>query len=119
MTIFRYGISHDEASVSLREQVAFSGSQIPEALASLAEIPELLEAALLSTCNRTEFYAVAESAEVAQESLARFLARHRGLEERFVASQFHGLADRDAVIHLLRVAAGLESQILGEGQILG
>ena len=119
MTIFRYGISHDEATVSLRERVAFSGSQITEALASLAEIPELLEVALLSTCNRTELYAVSESADVAHESLTRFLARHRGLEERFVAAQFHGLADRDAVIHLLRVAAGLESQILGEGQILG
>jgi len=111
MTLWVLGLNHQTAPVELRERASFGGDALSQALASLRDTPQVAEAVLLSTCNRTELYAVAESGE----ALAQWLESHAG--------QLHGYlyqhADADAVRHLFRVATGLDSMVLGEPQILG
>ena len=111
MTLWVLGLNHQTAPVELRERASFGGDALSQALASLRDTPQVAEAVLLSTCNRTELYAVAESGE----ALAQWLESHAG--------QLHGYlyqhADADAVRHLFRVATGLDSMVLGELQILG
>lgn len=111
MTLWVLGLNHQTAPVDLRERVAFAGDALPRALQSLRALPNVAEAALLSTCNRTELYAIADDAQ----SLADWLDSH--------ASGLHGYLyqhrDADAVRHLFRVATGLDSMVLGEPQILG
>ncbi len=111
MTLWALGLNHQTAPVSLRERVAFDAEALPAALASLRALPQVSEAALLSTCNRTELYAIAEDSAV----LAAWFAAHvEGLE-----AYLYRHADADAVRHLFRVATGLDSMVLGEPQILG
>src|SRR5690606_36395438 len=99
----------------LRERVAFAGDAVPRTLAELRGLPEVSEAALLSTCNRTELYAVASDGG---ESLARWLAsRPEGGGD--LEAYLYRHTDADAVRHLFRVSAGLDSLVLGEPQILG
>ncbi|MBU6429459.1 MAG: glutamyl-tRNA reductase, partial [Cyanobacteria bacterium REEB65] len=115
---FQFGLSHAIAPVAVRERVAFAPFQLPEALESLTADARLSEVALLSTCNRTEFYVVADSEPLAREAIGRFLVQQRELSTSDIA-RFEVLCQLDAARHLLRVASGLESAILGEGQILG
>ena len=111
MTLWVLGINHQTAPVDLRERVAFDAGNLPTALASLRALPEVSEAALLSTCNRTELYAIAQDSE----SLMRWLATQaEGLD-----AYLYRYSDADAVRHLFRVATGLDSMVLGEPQILG
>ncbi|CAN7240878.1 glutamyl-tRNA reductase [Pseudoxanthomonas sp. LjRoot168] len=111
MTLWVLGLNHQTAPVDLRERVAFDAGTVPHALSSLRALPDVAEAALLSTCNRTELYAVAEDGDV----LASWLATHaEGLE-----GYLYRHRDADAVRHLFRVATGLDSMVLGEPQILG
>ena len=111
MTLWVLGLNHQTAPVDLRERVAFDAGTVPHALSSLRALPDVVEAALLSTCNRTELYAVAEDGDV----LASWLATHAdGLE-----GYLYRHSDADAVRHLFRVATGLDSMVLGEPQILG
>lgn len=111
MTLWVLGLNHQTAPVDLRERVAFDAGTVPHALSSLRALPDVMEAALLSTCNRTELYAVAEDGDV----LATWLATHAdGLE-----GYLYRHRDADAVRHLFRVATGLDSMVLGEPQILG
>ena len=111
MTLWVLGLNHQTAPVDLRERVAFDAGTVPHALSSLRALPAVAEAALLSTCNRTELYAVAEDGDV----LASWLATHAdGLD-----GYLYRHRDADAVRHLFRVATGLDSMVLGEPQILG
>ncbi|HLM54149.1 MAG TPA: glutamyl-tRNA reductase, partial [Pseudoxanthomonas sp.] len=111
MTLWVLGLNHQTAPLDLRERVAFAAERMPDALASLRALPEVAEAALLSTCNRTELYAIAEDTE----ALGRWLTdRAAGLE-----AYLYRHKDGDAVRHLFRVATGLDSMVLGEPQILG
>lgn len=111
MTLWVLGLNHQTAPVDLRERVAFDAGTVPHALSSLRALPAVAEAALLSTCNRTELYAVAEDGDV----LASWLATHaHGLD-----GYLYRHRDADAVRHLFRVATGLDSMVLGEPQILG
>jgi glutamyl-tRNA reductase len=111
MTLWVLGLNHQTAPVELRERVSFGGDALPQALASLRDTPQVAEAVLLSTCNRTELYAVAESGD----ALAQWLESHAGQLEGYLYQH----ADADAVRHLFRVATGLDSMVLGEPQILG
>ncbi|MFL9582977.1 glutamyl-tRNA reductase [Stenotrophomonas sp. AB1(2024)] len=111
MTLWVLGLNHQTAPVELRERVSFGGDALPQALASLRDTPQVAEAVLLSTCNRTELYAVAESGE----ALAQWLESHAGQLQGYLYQH----ADADAVRHLFRVATGLDSMVLGEPQILG
>ena len=111
MTLWVLGINHQTAPVDLRERVAFDAGNLPAALASLRALSEVSEAALLSTCNRTELYAIARDSE----SLTHWLSTQaEGLD-----AYLYRYSDADAVRHLFRVATGLDSMVLGEPQILG
>jgi glutamyl-tRNA reductase len=115
MSLLVLGINHQTAPVSLRERVAFSGAAIPAALSALRGLPTVSEVALLSTCNRTELYAVAEDRG---DALADWLATHPD-DFGDLHAYLYRHADADAVRHLFRVATGLDSLVLGEPQILG
>ena len=114
------GINHQTAPVSLRERVAFDASVLPRALSALAALPQVREVALLSTCNRTELYAVADDDG---RTLADWLASHPADAASVAGHDLHAYLyqhhDADAVRHLFRVATGLDSLVLGEPQILG
>lgn len=111
MTLWVLGLNHQTAPVGLRERVAFDAAALPAALSSLRALPDVSEAAVLSTCNRTELYAIAENGR----TLSDWLATHaEGLD-----GYLYRHSDADAVRHLFRVATGLDSMVLGEPQILG
>ena len=111
MTLWVLGLNHQTAPVNLRERVAFDAAALPAALSSLRSLPEVSEAAVLSTCNRTELYAFTQDGD----SLARWLSTHaEGLD-----AYLYRHSDAAAVRHLFRVATGLDSMVLGEPQILG
>ncbi|WHO91989.1 glutamyl-tRNA reductase [Xanthomonas campestris] len=111
MTLWVLGMNHQTAPVDLRERAAFAGDALPRALDSLRTLPQVREAALLSTCNRTELYAMADD----PQTLVAWLDTHApGLSGYLY--QHH---DAEAVRHLFRVATGLDSMVLGEPQILG
>lgn len=114
------GLSHMTAPLEVRESAAFDPSAAAWALADLVRAGEdgCREAAILSTCNRTEVYAVGPTASAAQAAASRSLASRLpddSQRERWLYSAF----DQEAARHLFRVAAGLDSLVLGEAQILG
>jgi glutamyl-tRNA reductase len=115
MSLFVLGINHQTAPVSLRERVAFSGDAVPAALDALRALPSVHEVALLSTCNRTELYAVTDDNG---DALANWLASHPD-DAGDLHAYLYRHENADAVRHLFRVATGLDSLVLGEPQILG
>jgi glutamyl-tRNA reductase len=119
MPLLLIGLSHDTTPVALRERLAFSGPDAAMAVATWHEEGVAAELALISTCNRTEVYAVGDDADALEETLVAVLARSRDLSEAQVRGLCRVRRGDEAVLHLVRVASGLESQILGEGQILG
>jgi glutamyl-tRNA reductase len=120
MTLLAIGINHQTAPVGLRERVAFADHSLPGALAALRGLPSVREVALLSTCNRTELYAIAENDG---RALDDWLANHPGEGPAFgghdLRAYLYRHQDDAAVRHLFRVATGLDSLVLGEPQILG
>ena len=116
MSLFVLGINHQTAPVSLRERVAFSADTVPAALAALSALPQVHEVALLSTCNRTELYAVTDDDGSA---IANWLALHGHDGTGDLHAYLYRHREADAVRHLFRVATGLDSLVLGEPQILG
>lgn len=117
MALIAVGLNHQTAPVALRERVAFAVEAMPPALGELAAQPGVQEAAILSTCNRTELYCTVEAG--AEDVPADWLNRHHGLTHARVDEFLYRHADAAAVRHLFRVATGLESMVLGEPQILG
>ncbi len=111
------GLSHQTAPVALRERVAFAAERLPEALASLLARPGVEEAAVVSTCNRTEIYCSVGDGHEAEP--ARWLADSHGIELGELRGCLYQHHDGEAVRHLFRVATGLDSLVLGEPQILG
>ena len=114
-TFHALGVNHQTAPVSLRERLAFDAAALPDALAALRAMPGVQEAAILSTCNRTEIYAIAEGDGTV---LRDWLATHPD-EAMALDAYLYRHRDAEAVRHLFRVAAGLDSLVLGEPQILG
>jgi glutamyl-tRNA reductase len=117
MRLLTVGLNHATAPLALREAVAFTDPQLPEGLQALSTLPGIEESAILSTCNRTEIYAVAAGEDV--PALGDWLCRQRRLESGQLLPHLYTHRGRDSVRHTLRVAAGLDSMILGEPQILG
>lgn len=118
MHIFALGLSHKTAPVELRETLAFGAEELPEVLPRLKEATGVAEVALLSTCNRTELYGVGPAVPAADSVLAA-LAAAKGLEAGAIEAYVYERHDLDAARHLFRVAAGLDSMVLGETQVLG
>ncbi len=117
MRLLAFGINHKTAPVEIRERVAFPPERIPEALSDLVSQPAVNEAAILSTCNRTELYCSGELEDASP--IRRWFADYHRLDEREIEPYVYVHPDQAAVRHLLRVASGLDSMVLGEPQILG
>ena len=117
MTLLALGINHRTATVAVREQVAFTPAQLESALAELRSLPHISEAAVLSTCNRTELYCVTDAA--GEQIVLDWLGRFHNLRVEELARCAYHYHDNAAARHLMRVAVGLDSMVLGEPQILG
>ncbi|WP_313360711.1 glutamyl-tRNA reductase [Mixta calida] len=119
MTLLALGINHKTAPVALRERVTFSPDTLDEALNSLLAQPMVQGGVVLSTCNRTELYLSVEEQENLQERLVQWLCEYHNLREDEVRKSLYWHQGNAAVSHLMRVASGLDSLVLGEPQILG
>ncbi|MDU6412509.1 MAG: glutamyl-tRNA reductase [Yersiniaceae bacterium] len=119
MTLLALGINHKTAPVSLRERVTFSPDTLDQALNSLLRQPLVQGGVVLSTCNRTELYLSVEEQENLKEQLVAWLCDYHQLSEEEVRQSLYWHHDNEAVSHLMRVASGLDSLVLGEPQILG
>ncbi|EME1735492.1 glutamyl-tRNA reductase, partial [Cronobacter sakazakii] len=119
MTLLALGINHKTAPVSLRERVTFSPDTLDQALESLLSQPMVQGGVVLSTCNRTELYLSVEEQDNLHDKLVRWLCDYHNLDEEEVRNSLYWHHDNDAVSHLMRVASGLDSLVLGEPQILG
>lgn len=116
MLLFAFGINHKTAPVALRERAAFAPERLIEALKALTR-GGITEAAILSTCNRTELYCGATQDD-GREAIAWFCDYHK-LQAPTIAPHLYMHPEQDAVKHAFRVASGLDSMVLGEPQILG
>jgi glutamyl-tRNA reductase len=125
MQLLALGLNHQTASLSLRERVAFLPEEIEGAIARLrarfarSDAGALSEAAIVSTCNRTELYCAVDAPERAGSALAEFVAQEKGIGPGDLVRASYTLPKGDAVRHAFRVASGLDSMVLGEPQILG
>jgi glutamyl-tRNA reductase len=119
MQVLLLGVSHHTASIDLRERLAFPADRLPAALGMLAQRAGLGEVVLLSTCNRSEIYATCQDPAQARDSMARFLTDYHGVPLEVVEPHLYVRSDDQAVRALFRVAAGLDSLVVGEPQILG
>ncbi|MFM7291625.1 MAG: glutamyl-tRNA reductase [Planctomycetia bacterium] len=119
MTLAFVGGTHRTVPLALRERLAFSAEQAADALRRFRDRFPGREGVLLSTCNRVEFYAAgAEAGAPPPDELLSFLAECRGIEESLLAPVLAGDRDEAVVRHLFGVAAGLDSMVLGEPQIV-
>lgn len=118
MAILAYGVNYRTAPLEVRERIAFPEESIADALRAIrGSVPTLSEAAIVSTCNRTELYAALDPADEAL--ISAWLSSYRPVAADELASMAYTYWDADAARHLIRVASGLDSQVLGEPQILG
>jgi glutamyl-tRNA reductase len=118
MSFLAFGINHKTASVGIREQVAFDLQCLGEALSSIQAVNGVLESVIVSTCNRTEIYCSGND-EMSSESLLSWLSDYHNVEANSLKSCCFCFENEDAIRHLMRVASGLDSLVLGEPQILG
>jgi len=116
MSLVLIGVNHKTAPIALRERIAISRDDLPRAARTLAAEPGVAECMILSTCNRVEILAAVEPQST---DLRSFLQRHFGLDPALLAPHLYEHRDQDAVRHLFRVAASLDSMVVGEPQILG
>ncbi len=120
MNLLLVGISHRTAPIEVRERVDFQTRTVAaEALAALAARGSAREAVIVSTCNRAELYVACDEAATTRADLIRFLADFNGLAAADLAPHVYDVTDLDMARHLFRVAAGLDSLVVGEPQILG
>ncbi|HWP64635.1 MAG TPA: glutamyl-tRNA reductase [Candidatus Limnocylindria bacterium] len=118
-SIVLIGLSHHTAPVELRERVAVPNGRLDGTLRELVRLPGVSEAAIVSTCNRVEVIACGPDGEALERMLPVFLAERHGVAVDDVTSRLYVHRDREAVRHLFRVAASLDSMVVGEPQILG
>jgi glutamyl-tRNA reductase len=120
MNIVAVGLNHRTAPVELRERLAVPEARLPEALARLKRWPGIVEGVILSTCNRVELYAVVKDTELGLESLSEYLVTIAAdVSPEQVEPHLYRLGGAEAIRHLFRVAASLDSMVIGEPQILG
>ncbi|KOR33327.1 glutamyl-tRNA reductase [Achromatium sp. WMS3] len=117
MSITILGLNHKTAPIAIRERVAFGADIIVGALRNLLQQSAITEGLILSTCNRTEIYSVLDTDS--KTPLTYWLTQFHGLAQEQLTPYLYTYSGRDAVEHLLTVACGLDSMVLGEPQILG
>lgn len=120
MSIIAVGINHKTAPVSVREKISFNPDALSTALQSMLDSVQCKEAAILSTCNRTELYLVQDdTTDKTQERLINWLEQYHNVPASTILPSLYIHQDQQAVNHMMRVACGLDSLVLGEPQILG
>jgi glutamyl-tRNA reductase len=119
MSIVVFGVNHRTGPLSLLERVALGPADLPKAITGLVSLANVREAVVLSTCNRTEVYAVAERFHGAYADIRDFFCELGGLQPDELHPHLYSQHDDAAVAHLFEVASGLESAVLGESEILG
>ena len=118
MHIAVVGLSHRTAPVEVRERLSIAEQSMEESLQRLRAHDQVLEASILSTCNRLEIYTLLRHPDLGVDAVGRFLSDHSGLQLDQLEPHLFTYHHEEAVAHLMRVAAGLDSLVLGEGQIL-
>ncbi len=118
MNIAVVGLSHRTAPVEVREKLSISDDHIEESFKSLKSNDQVLEVSILSTCNRLEIYALVKNQELGVSAIKSFLSNHSGLNKDDLYPHLFNFNQSEAVNHLMSVAGGLDSLVLGEGQIL-
>jgi glutamyl-tRNA reductase len=113
------GVNHRTVALEMLEQLAVPGERLPKALHDLVSREHIAEAVVLSTCNRTEIYVLAERFHAAVADIREFLCRLAFLAPEELSDHLYTFHDAAAVAHLFSVAAGLDSAVLGESEILG
>jgi glutamyl-tRNA reductase len=120
MNFFLVGVSHKTAPIEVRERLAFSEDRLPEALRQVASLPGVSESLILSTCNRVEILARAETPQHdLNVPLTNFLTEFHQFSLHQIEPHLYRFQQRDAIRHIFRVASSLDSMIVGETQILG
>ena len=120
MSIVAVGINHKTAPVAVREKISFSPDHLSTALQEMLSAVECKEAAILSTCNRTELYLVQDgNVELTQDKVVHWLEQYHSVPASIIIPSLYWHKDQHAVNHMMRVACGLDSLVLGEPQILG
>jgi glutamyl-tRNA reductase len=115
MSFFALGVNHQTASVELREQIAFNPEKLSELLQQQSHLQSLNDLVVVSTCNRTEVYAMSDNVD----TVLHWLAHVNGIDSKKLSNHVYRYENAQAVTHLMRVASGLDSLMLGEPQILG
>ena len=115
MSFLALGVNHHTASVELREQVAFNAERLHALFSENSAAPSLKDMVVVSTCNRTEVYAITEQ----PEDVLKWVAQSNSIDEQTLLKHVYRYEDVQAMTHLMRVASGLDSLMLGEPQILG
>ena len=118
MHIAVVGLSHRTAPVEVREKLSLPEPTMEESLGNLRNHEQVLEASILSTCNRLEIYTLVRNPDLGIAAVRDFLSGHSGLESRDLSPHLFTYHHDEAIAHLMRVTAGLDSLVLGEGQIL-
>ena len=117
MHLIVVGINHRTAGVDIRGKFYFSEDMIRDALPTLKAYDSIIGTVILSTCNRTEIYASANSIEHGLKDLTAFLCTNKGVSTHEITPYIYTLNCREAVLHLFKVASGIDSMVLGEYQI--
>ena len=111
------GLNHNTAPIEIREKLVFSPERLADSLQSLSKLSSIEEAAILSTCNRTEIYC--DIATQQTDELIAWLAAHHRLSDVSIRNYLYSHVGHQSIKHMSRVACGLDSLVLGEPQILG
>lgn len=119
MSIVVIGINHRTSPVELLEKLTIADAAMPKALHSLSVRDDIREAVVLSTCNRTEVYAVVERFHGAYSDIRDFLCETSGLPADEITPHLYSQHDDEAIFHLFEVTAGLDSAVLGETEVVG
>lgn len=117
--LFIIGLNHKTAPLGLRELLHVTPADLPGALASVADVPQLQERAIVSTCNRFEVYGACAELEMARKAIEAFLCRRSGLLSGDLRKRLYFRVAEACVDHAFRVASGFDSMVVGEPQVLG
>ncbi|MEM8845098.1 MAG: glutamyl-tRNA reductase [Pseudomonadota bacterium] len=119
MSLLTIGVNHTTAPLEVRERIAIPDSILPSALDTLIRVPSVAEAAIVSTCNRTEVYCHVESQQEASDDAMQWLNEFHSLEYNQATPYMYQYYEQNTAKHMFRVASGLDSMVLGEPEILG